>query len=638
MKSVLHGLFTLLRTLLVLLWRGLEATRRLAFNLLFLILLAGVLTYALLHRTPSLQPNTALVLDLGGNLVEQHAASADRVLLSQIANNPQQQADIQLRDVLQVLQAAGQDAHITRVIVQLDDLRVTGLPILHEVAAALDRFRAHHKRVIAWSSHYDQRQYYLAVHADEIDLDPMGEVALEGFGHYRNYYREALDKLGVTVHLMRVGTYKSFGEPFIANEPSPAAQEADHTLLDALWQNYTQAVEQARHLTPGCLNEEIAHLPQLLEKAGGDEARLALEQHWVDALKTAEDLRLAQIREGAADAEGHDFRQISFDDYLAQLKPDTHGQSIALVVAEGEVHDGEAAAGTIGGLSTAELIRSAREDRQVKALVLRIDSPGGSAYGSELIRRELELTRAAGKPVVVSMGNLAASGGYWMALGADELIADPATVTGSIGVFALVPTADKLMGKLGIHPGGVTTTWLSDAANPLRPLDPRLQSLIQSNVNHIYTEFTHKTALARKQPQEQIEAVAQGRVWTGAQALQRHLVDRLGSLQEAIEAAAHRAHLGSAYHVDYRDPPSRGLEHWLALLQNTRVLQVLLAEVSRWQALAGTPGSGQSALAAFHALDLRATPGALLPLEGGPSLEHWHPDNLVLAHCLCVSP
>ncbi len=635
MKRLFSGLLKVLRLLFGWMWRGLDATRRVVFNLLFLGLLAGALTLALQHRAPSLQPNTALVLDLSGNLVEQHAATADSLLLSQIANNPQQQEDIQLRDVLQVLDAAALDPHITRVILQLEDLRVTGLPILHEVAAALDRFRAHHKRVIAWSSHYDQRQYYLAVHADEIDLDPMGQVALEGFGHYRNYYREALDKLGVTVHLMRVGTYKSFGEPFIANEPSAAALEAEHTLLDALWQSYTQSVERARHLAPGSLDQDISQLPQLLDKAGGDAARLALEQHWVDALKSAQDLRLAQIKEGAADSGGHDFRQIAFDDYLDQLKPDTAGQRIAVVVAEGEVHDGEAAAGTIGGLTTAQLIRSAREDPQVKAVVLRIDSPGGSAYGSELIRRELQLTRTAGKPVVVSMGNLAASGGYWMALGADELIADPATVTGSIGVFALFPTADRLMGKLGVHPGGVTTTWLSDAANPLRPFDPRLQSMIQSNVDHLYAEFTQKTAAARKQPQASIEAVAQGRVWTGQQALQRHLVDRLGSFQDALQAAALRAHLGSTFHADYRDPPSRGLERWLALLQNARALQTLLAETSRWLSFTGGSGSAVQAWSAHLSPDPVAALGASGFLGG---LSPPYPSGSILAHCLCVFP
>ncbi len=628
--------FKFLRALFVLLWNGLNATRRFVFNLLFLCILVGILTFAVLHRTPTLAPNTALVLDLGGNLVEQHAASADTMLLSQIANNPQQQEDIQLRDILQVLDAAGQDPAITRVVLRLDDLRVSGLAILREVAAALDRFRAHHKRVIAWSSHYDQRQYYLAAHADEIDLDPMGQVALEGFGHYRNYYREALDKLGITVNLMRLGTYKSFGEPFIANGPSPAAQEADHSLLDALWQSYTHDVEQARKLAPGTLDQAIAQFPQLLENAGGDEARLALALHWVDALKSEHDLRQAQIKEGVADSDHHDFRQVSFDDYLDQLKPNTKGQTIALVVAEGEIKDGEAPAGTIGGLTTAKLIRSAREDNQVKALVLRVNSHGGSAYGSELIRRELELTRAAGKPVVVSMGNLAASGGYWMALGADELIADPTTVTGSIGVFALVPTADRLMGKLGVHPGGVTTTWLSDAANPLRPLDPRLQSMIQSNVNHIYAEFTQKTATARKQSQDQIEAVAQGRVWTGQQALQRHLVDRLGALQDAIRSAAQRARLGSAYHVVYVDPEPRGLEHWLALLQNVHALQGLLAGADRW--LLSDQASAQG-------LDTISRAALLAPMAGADPLTLWllrqNPRQQgvpVLAHCLCAAP
>ncbi len=229
---------------------------------------------------------------------------------------------------------------------------------------------------------------------------------------------------------------------------------------------------------------------------------------------------------------------MSFDDYLRRLKPQRDGDAVAVVVAEGEIGDGEAPPGRIGGLSTAALIRKAREDEQVKALVLRVDSPGGSAFGAELIRRELELTRAAGKPVVVSMGDLAASGGYWVATAADEVIADAATVTGSIGVFTLLPTAEKTLDKLGVHTGGVTTTWLGGAYDPRRALDPRFAALVQSSVDHTYADFIAKVAAARKRTPAQIDAVAQGRVWTGAQALQRGLVDRLGSYGDALQSAA----------------------------------------------------------------------------------------------------
>jgi protease-4 len=251
---------------------------------------------------------------------------------------------------------------------------------------------------------------------------------------------------------------------------------------------------------------------------------------------------------------------VSFPEYLARHPQKLFGSAVAVVVAEGSITEGNGGPGVVGGLSTAQQIRRAREDDQVKAVVLRVDSPGGSAFGSELIRRELELTRAAGKPVVVSMGNVAASGGYWISMAADEVIADPSTVTGSIGVFAILPTADKVVDKLGIHTAGVTTTWLADAYNPLRPLDPRFAQVVQSSINHVYSEFTTKAAQARKTSPEKIDEVGQGRVWTGEQAKQRGLVDTLGSYTDALKSAARRAKLGSDYRVAYIERESSALE------------------------------------------------------------------------------
>ncbi|MHB8354812.1 MAG: signal peptide peptidase SppA, partial [Burkholderiales bacterium] len=423
------------------LWHMLDVGRRVFSNLLFLVFVALVLAALIYNMPKRLEERTALVLDLKGNLVEQHAANMNALLLVG-AGDDLEQGDIQLRDILQVLDAAAHDPKITSTVLLTDDLRAAGLPMLREVAAALERFKASGKPVIAWASSYDQRQYFLASHATEVFLDPMGHILLEGFGHYHNYYRDALDKLGITVNLMRVGTYKSFAEPFIANGPSPAALEADRTLYAALWNAYTDEVEKVRKLPSGSLQQTIDALPQSMAAAHGDAGKLALATHWADGLKTRDELRQLMIAKGIKDSEEKTFRQISFEDYLARQKPRSNGDAVAVIVAEGEIRDGKAPAGAVGGLSTAKLIRTAREDNQIKAVVLRVNSPGGSAYASELIRRELELTRAAGKPVIVSMSNLAASGGYWVSLSADEVIADPTTVTGSIGVFALFPTAD----------------------------------------------------------------------------------------------------------------------------------------------------------------------------------------------------
>ncbi|MDQ6639547.1 MAG: signal peptide peptidase SppA, partial [Pseudomonadota bacterium] len=348
-----------------------------------------------------------------------------------------------------------------------------------------------------------------------------------------------------------VGTFKSAVEPFIANEPSAPALEADKVLYGGLWKTYVDAVEKERKLPAGSIVRGIDEAPQRLAAAGGDAAKFALAEKLVDALKTRDELRTLLIERGAKDSDDNTFRQISFDDYLGHVKPRVSGDAIGVVVAEGEIVDGTAPAGTIGGLSTANLIKKARDNKDVKALVLRVDSPGGSVFGSELVRRELEVTRAAGKPVVVSMGNVAASGGYWISTASDEIVADAATITGSIGVFALLPTADQTLAKLGVHPAGVGTTWLRNADDPRLPLDPRLADLVQKSVDHTYLDFTTKVAAARKTSADKIDAVAQGRVWTGAQAKERGLVDTIGQFGDAIRSAATRAKLGDKPRIVY---------------------------------------------------------------------------------------
>jgi protease-4 len=535
-------------------WRALDVGRRFILNMIFLAILIVLAIGLFSGGARKLSDKTALLLDLKGALVEQHSGSARESLLAEVQGESKKST--QLRDILQVLDAAAKDPKISSVVLLLDEMDGAGLPMLREVAAAIDRFKVTGKKVIAWGSSYDQKQYYLAAHANEVYLHPMGTVMLNGFGHYRNYYRDALDKVGVTVNLMKVGTYKSFAEPYIANAPSPAASEAESFLINAMWKTYTDGVETARKLPAGAIMQGINDLPQLLNAAGGDIAKLALNNKLVDGLKTRDELRQLMIEKGAKDEHNKSFRQINFDDYLAKQTPQFLGNAVGVVVASGEISDGQAAPGAIGGLSTANLIRKAREDEQIKAIVLRVDSPGGSAFGSELIRRELELTRKAGKPVVVSMGNVAASGGYWISMASDEVIADAATVTGSIGVFAIFPTADKVIEKLGVHTGGTTTTWLADSFNPLRPLNPRFGEVIQSGINNIYLDFTTKAAAARKTTQAKIDAVAQGRVWTGEQAKERGLIDTVGSYGDALKSAATRAKLGNDYRVTYieREP------------------------------------------------------------------------------------
>jgi protease-4 len=535
-------------------WRVVDVSRRVVLNLLFLVILL-VIVVALIKSGPTaIAEKTALVLRIDGTIGEQKTGTLRSTALDQVRGEALQK--IQLRDVLAVLEAAAADPKITSLVIVLDELRPTGFSTLREVAAAVDRFKASGKKVVAWGSGYDQRQYYVAAHANEVYLHPLGMVYIAGFGSVRNYYKDALDKLGVTVNVMRVGTFKSAVEPFIANAPSAPALEADKVLFGGLWQTYVEAVEKERKLAPGSIQRAIEEAPERLAAVGGDAAKLALAEKLVDALKTRDELRTLMIERGAKDDDENTFRQISFEDYLGHVKPSPSGEAIGVVVAEGEIVDGTAPAGTVGGLSTANLIRKARDDKNVKALVLRVDSPGGSVFGSELVRRELEVTRAAGKPVVVSMGNVAASGGYWISTASDEIVADAATITGSIGVFALLPTADQTLAKLGVHPAGVGTTWLRNADDPRLPLDPRLAELVQKSVDHTYVDFTTKVAAARKTTPEKIDAVAQGRVWTGVQAKERGLVDTVGAFGDALRSAARRAKLGEQPRVVYieREP------------------------------------------------------------------------------------
>ena len=602
-------------------WGFVDASRRVVLNLIFLAIVVVVIVALARSGPPALADKTALVLNIEGSIGEQKTGNLRSSVLDQVRGDGSQK--IQLRDLIAVLDAAAADAKITSLLVIVDDLQPTGFATLREVASAIDRFRASGKKVVAWGSGFDQRQYYVAAHADEVYLHPQGGVLIDGFGRLRNYYKDALDKLGVTVNLIRVGTYKSFGEPYIANAPSPAAIEAETALNGSLWKVYTDEIEKRRKLGAGAIMRGIDDATARFSAVGGDLAKLALAEKLVDALKTRDELRALMIERGAPDDDEKTFRQVSFDDYLGRIKPTLGGDAIGVVVAEGEIVDGTAPAGTIGGLSTANLIRKARDNKDVKAVVLRVNSPGGSSFGSELVRRELELTRAAGKPVVVSMGDVAASGGSWISTASDEIIADPATITGSIGVFALLPSADQTLAKIGVHAEGTGTTWLTNAGDPRRPLDPRLAALIQKSVDHTYLDFTTRVAAARKSTPEKIDAVAQGRVWSGLQAKERGLVDTLGQFGDALKSAATRAKLGDKPRVLYIEREPGKFARLLATL-NARVASMFGAEIDARVGGLGLPPA--------LAREARRELGWVTEIA-----EHRKPFAAVV-HCLCVSP
>jgi protease IV len=397
-------------------WSVLDGGRRFTMNLAFLLLVLALVFALMRSGKPMLDDKTALLLNLQGGLVEQSSSHPRDAALAQIGGGKTVR-NTQLRDILTALEAAQLDPKISSVMLLLDEFEGAGLPALREVAGALERFKASGKTVVAWGMGFDQRQYFLAAHANEAYLHPMGLVLLQGYGGYRNYYREALDKLGVRVSLIRTGAFKNAGEIYTADEPSPASVEANSFLYNAMWSSYTEGVEKARKLPGGSIMALINDLPAQLAKADHNPAQFAHDHQWVDGLKTRDEIRQHMVDRGLAGAQGNSFRQIALDQYLQRLAPPLSGDAIGVVVAEGAIVDGVAPAGTIGGVSSAELIRQARLDTSIKAVVLRVNSPGGSPLGSELIRRELELTRSSGKPVVVSMGDVAASGGYWVSIG-----------------------------------------------------------------------------------------------------------------------------------------------------------------------------------------------------------------------------
>jgi protease-4 len=563
--------------------RGLNVTRLVIINVVFfsvLLLVVLALTAGILgsRSERTVQSDSVLVLKPQGQLVEQYSIDpVQRVLTGLSGEEPRQ---VQLRDLVGAIDAAATDTRITRILLLPGDLRGGGFAALREVGAALDRFRAAGKPVISWAVNLDQGQYYLAAHADRLLLDPQGGVLLTGLANYRLFYKDLLAKLGVDVHLFRVGEFKSAAEPYILDHASDESKQADSYWLGGLWDTYLAEVGKLRKLDPATLRDAIDNLPQRIASTQGDLAQLAINEHLADGVATRAEL-IAMMRAAGvpADRKGHSFRQVSLAQYVARQsqRGDAFTPGVAVVVAEGEISAGKQAPGAIGGESTAQLIRTAREDRKTKALVLRVNSPGGEVYAAEQIRREVALTRAAGIPVVVSMGDVAASGGYWISMDANRIFAEPNTITGSIGIFGLFYTVPDTLAKLGVRSDGVATGPMAGAFDVTRPLDPNVGALIQATIDKGYRDFVGKVAKARGQSFAAIDAIAQGRVWTGRQALQRGLVDQLGGLPEATAYAANLAKLGKDYPVRYHQAPLGTFERMVINLNQGVSMQVLRA-------------------------------------------------------------
>nr|WP_199042999.1 signal peptide peptidase SppA [Dyella sp. ASV24] len=564
---------------LCVLGRGINIVRLTLLNLiffafLFLFLLVLIVGFAGTRAEHSIQSDSVLVIKPKGDLVEQYSIDPMQRALASLSGNPPKQ--IQLRDLVGAIDAAAKDARITRILLEPGELQGGGFAALREVGAALDRFRAAGKPVVVWAPSLDQGQYYLAAHADRVLVDPQGGVMITGLANYRLFYKDLLDKLGVDVHLFRVGQFKSAAEPYILDHASPEAKEADSFWMGGLWDSYINEVAKLRKMDPATLRSDIDTLPEAIANAKGDLGQLSLEQHLVDGVATPAEVNAMMRKEGVpAGKKGEGFRQVSLPQYAGTISEDaTQTPGVSVVVAEGEITGGKQPQGTVGGDSTAELIRAAREDKRTKALVLRVNSPGGEVYAAEQIRREVALTREAGIPVVVSMGNVAASGGYWISMNADRIYAEPNTITGSIGIFGMIMTVPGTLDKLGVKSDGVGTSPLAGAFDITRPLDPKVGTVIQATIEKGYRDFVGNVAKARGKPYDAIDAIAQGRVWTGQQALDRGLVDQLGGIGEAIADASQRAKLGKDAPVRYVEEPMGGFAQFLISLNNDAMVQM----------------------------------------------------------------
>ncbi len=540
-KSLIARIFGFLWGAVITIYRGLIILSVLMFAILLWTAFKG-------GPTPTVESNVALVIWPAGEVVDQ--LDGERAFVERLLREPPSQT--RLRDMVDALEAAADDKRITTAVLKLDTLTSAGIAQINELVAAMHKFQAAGKTIHAYGPSYDQTAYLAAAAADDVSLDPKGAVLIEGFSVYQNYFKDALDKLGIKVNVFRVGEFKAAVEPFIRNDMSPEAARANQEWLGDLWSDYGKHVAEGRKLKDDVTQNYVTGFRAGIERLHGDSAAYAKEAGLVTRLETLQEFRKRIAAIVGTDEDHGSFRQIHFSEYLRAVnhvsvhkkaKVETTGNQVALVVVQGEIVDGFGEAGKAGADTITELLEDARRNDDVSAVVLRIDSPGGSAWASELIRREVQALKAEGKPVVASMGTVAASGGYWIAMDADEIWANESTITGSIGIFGLIPTIDQPLEKIGVHTDGIGTTPLAGAFRIDRPLSEDVAAIFQTEVDKGYRDFVEGVAAGRKLDVAKVESIAQGRVWSGADAKGFGLVDSFGGLEQAADAAAKRAGL-----------------------------------------------------------------------------------------------
>lgn len=539
-------------------------------NIIFIIIILLIIAAISGKATPPLPDNFALRVAPSGILVDQRSYIDPTSLL--LSDSNPQESETLVSDIVTAVNHAEKDNRVTALILEPGRLLGGGISKLNEIGQALENFKAAGKKIIAVSDNYSQEQYYLASFADEIYLHEMGVVEITGYGRYMNYYKSALDKLGVTIHAFRSGKYKDYLEPYLRDDMSEESREHNAQWINELWATYTNNVERQRQLPAGSINDYVNNLDAHMALTDGDSSKLALEKALVDKIASRRELVSALIAVAGKNKDNDDYNGVNVNSYLADVhkKSNTESNKVGVIVASGAIVDGNQPDGSIGSESMLKLLRKVQDDKDIKALVIRIDSGGGSAFASEIIRSEIVALREKNIPIYISMGSVAASGGYWIATAADKIWAQPTTITGSIGVFGAFPTLEKSLEKIGIYTDGVGTTELAGAMRLDRPLPEKASKVVQQSVDNIYQRFITLVADARQQDKDAINEIAQGHVWTGNKAKEIGLVDELGTLSDVISAIAQEAKLDS-YKVEIVQRPLSPKEEFLRSLTQSHV-------------------------------------------------------------------
>lgn len=540
-------------------WRVLNFVREFILNLFLILLIlvgAGIWLQFNNASTPADVQKGALTVDLSGVVVDKPSVSNTMSKLGRqlLGASSDRLKENSLFDVVDAIRQAKGDAKITGMVLDLRNFAGADQPSLQYIGKALREFRDSGKPIYATGDSYSQAQYYLASFANKIYLSPQGTVDLHGFATNGLYYKTLLDKLKVSSHVFRVGTYKSAVEPFLRDDMSPAARDADSRWVGELWQNYVNTLAANRQITADQVFPGAQGVLDGLQKVGGDTAQYAKDAKLVDELASPSIVDQQLVKTFGWDKQAKDYNGTSIYDYPLKNTPTTDG-NIAVIMANGAIMDGEETPGSVGGDTTAQEIRDARLDPKIKAIVFRVNSPGGSVTASETIREELAAAKAAGKPVVVSMGGMAASGGYWVSTPANYIIASPNTLTGSIGIFGVINTVENSLDAIGVHTDGVATSPLADIAST-KALPTEVQQLMQLSIENGYKNFLGLVATSRNKTPEQIDQIAQGHVWTGSDAKANGLVDALGDFDDAVAKAAELAKLKQPQLSWYQNDPS----------------------------------------------------------------------------------